>query len=223
MRLSCLHAVHFTYQHRLRKGCFHGKDTLGPKARLDCPPTTRDMFLPPGQLPSALLIRLLLSRAGDVESNPGPCYKACAKMLRSSQAHHTCSSCGDSSHKQERYSGLSRIERGRGIWKCRECDQSRPSRLRSNAIVLVGQIVGTQLNACSPTVKRRCLQCSRITRASLRPLICSRSKLECHKSCEGLHRGELDMRQAPGLAKAVRLTITAKGRTELRQLPTNRS
>ena len=127
------------------KDVLHGKDTLGPKARFGLPPpTTRVKFLLPGQLPSALLIRLLLSCAGDVESNPGPRCKACfAKSLRTSQAHLTCSGCGDSSHKQERCSGLSRTAQGRVVWTCSECDQSRPSSSRNDAIVLVGQIVGT--------------------------------------------------------------------------------
>ena len=65
-----------------------------------------------------------------------------------------------------------------------ECDQSRPSsRCSDAAIVLVGQ---------------RCQQCSKIKRASLSPLICSKCKLECHKSCSGLIRGEQDMFIASG-------------------------
>ena len=67
-------------------------------------------------LPSALLIRLLISRAGDVESNPGPRCKACVNTLRTSQTHLTCYGCGDSSHKQECCSGLSRTAQGRVVW-----------------------------------------------------------------------------------------------------------
>ena len=54
------------------------------------PPQHTDTFLLPGQVISAYLLRLLLNRAGDIETNPGPACHACNKTLRPSQAFLTC-------------------------------------------------------------------------------------------------------------------------------------
>ena len=73
MRTSCLHAVHRDrFFMETAKRIPIGMVSLEPKARTDYrSPNRGDVFSKAGQISSANLIRMLLLRAGDIESNPG--------------------------------------------------------------------------------------------------------------------------------------------------------
>ena len=170
--------------------------SLEPKARTDCrSPNRGDVFSKAGQISSANLIRMLLLRAGDIESNPGPRCDACSKELRQNQSHLFCSECPNTCHKQEKCSGLLRAAQVRAVWKCSSCIQGSPivRQPSPNVITLVGQVVGDRVESSSNVHHRRCLLCSKVTRKSLRPLICVSCLRECHKSCSKLSRDEQDL------------------------------
>ena len=94
------------------------------------PPTLTGVFLWSGHLP-ALVVRMLLMRAGDVEVNPGPGLfcKPCGRTLRTNQPHLRCGSCIATSHKQEKCSGLRRVSQTPGNWTCSDCVPPVPVRL----------------------------------------------------------------------------------------------
>ena len=71
-------------------------------------------------------IRLVLLRAGDVESNPGPDGGACASCGLPSASDKSAllrcrDGCGRESHRKEACSGLRRGEQRQGIWACGVC------------------------------------------------------------------------------------------------------
>ena len=202
VRYLCLHEAYCVHPKDVEKRIPLGKTSLGPKARMDCrPPLHTDTFLLPGQVISAYLLRLLLIRAGDIETNPGPACHACNKTLRPSQAFLTCSNpnCDTASHKLECCSGIKRAALQTDTWLCIDCGGAQPisrpnSRTAQNAVILVGQIVSASPTANLQGVpKRSCLVCDRSTRPSLRPLICAGCLRECHKSCSSLSRTEQEM------------------------------
>ena len=166
-----------------------------------------DVFFPPGQLPSALLIRSLLIRAGDVESNPGPSdrvrCKPCGRNIRVNQVHLTCTGCGAASHKQESCSGVKRAALASSSWRCCECGAPRIINKQppTNNTILVGQIVGAQNNAGPAVSMKRCLVCARVVRATTQPLICAGCQRDCHKSFSKLSRVEQVMHLASGTWK----------------------
>ena len=167
-----------------------------PKARTDCrSPNRGDVFSKAGQITSANLIRMLLLRAGDIESNPGPRCDACSKELRQNQTHLICSECPNTCHKQKKCSGLLRAAQVRAVCKCSSCNQGSPivRQTSPNVIMLVGQMVGDRVESSSNDHHRRCLLYSKVTRKSLRPLICVSCLRECHKSCSKLSIDEQDL------------------------------
>ena len=109
--------------HDGKKVKLHGKFSLRPqRPGRSAAPQFADVFFPPGQLPSALLIRSLLIRAGDVEYNPGPSdrvrCKPCGRNIRVNQVHLTCTGCGAASHKQESCSGVKSAAFASSSWRC---------------------------------------------------------------------------------------------------------
>ena len=167
------------------------------------PPQFAGVFFPPRQLPSALLIRSMLIRAGYVMSNPGPSdivkYKTCGRNIRVNQVHLTCTGCGAAPHKQESCSGLNRTALASSSWRCCECGAPRSNNRQptTNNIILVGQIVGAQNNAGPAVSMKICLVCARVVRANIQLLICA----DCHKSCSKLSRAEQVMHLASGSEK----------------------
>jgi hypothetical protein len=75
-------------------------------------------------------IRLVLLRAGDVESNPepdgGPCVGCGPTPAANIRALLWCrESCGRECHRREACSGLRRGEQRQGIWACGMCVVAR--------------------------------------------------------------------------------------------------
>ena len=169
--------------------------SLGSQVRSGVP-LYRGVFMWSGHLP-ALVIRILLLRAGDVEQNPGPSQsmpkcKPCGKTLRSNL---TCRTCSATSHKQEACSGLKRGQQTPGHLTCTDCD---PTQRRHQPSHLTGPtLVSQQIGALRPirpdSSQKRCLQCEKVVRFSTHPLACCGCKRLCHKSCSKLSRGEQDM------------------------------
>ena len=204
VRYLCLHEAYCVHPKNGEKRIPLGKTSLGPKARMDChphppPPLHTDTFLLPEQVTSAYLLRLLLIRTGDIETNPGTACHACNKTLRPSQAFLTCSNCDTASHKQECCSGIKRAALQSDTWICVDCGGAQPisrpnSRTAQNDVILVGQNVSASPAAnLQGGPKRSCLVCDCSTRHSIRPLICAGCLRECHKNCSSLSRTEEDM------------------------------
>ena len=158
--------------------------SLGPKARLERrPPTLTGVFLWSGHLP-ALVVRMLLMKAGDVEVNPGPGLfcKPCGRTLRTNQPHLRCGSCIATSHKQEKCSGLRRVSQTPGNWTCSDCVPPRSCTppLPSTVPTLVGQPIGAPRLSGTSAPKKRCLQCGKVVRYSPNPLVC----IGCRRTCQ---------------------------------------
>ena len=142
------------------------------------PPNLR-MFSLTGQLHSAQLIRLLLARAGDVESNPGPSCSTCLKALHKSKPFLSCSSCHSLTHKGEICSGLSRTLQAHGSWTCKRC---------TNTVPTVFPATGSHISNLSRG--SHCLACSKVILPSKPHFSCSHCNAYSHKGeiCSGLSR-----------------------------------